>query len=417
MRQAASLLEPEHWRLLTILGTVSFFDDYCWAVVMVALPQIRVAFHLSQASAALWVGVLYLGAIPGVFLSRRADRAGRRPLLVACIVLATLATGATALAPGIVAFASLQFVARLFLGAEVGIAWTMVAEELPAGARGFGFGWLATSSALGSGACALVWAVGLAPFGISWRWLYLIALPVLLYALRARRTLRETKRFAALELSGRMSRSWREILRPPHRRFVLLIGAAGLFGTLTTQPTLFAVDFMETQHHLSPSGANLTLIASGALALPVLVLAGALSDRYGRRRTSVSFLSLYVIGIIGFFVAARGEVGLFFALAFLYVGQFGAWPTLGAFGTELFPTRLRALGGSAAAAGKLTGNCVSFVIAAGLLTLTGSFGTAAALLAAGPLLAAILVATMFPETGGRELEELTGEEALATALR
>ncbi len=41
----------------------------------------------------------------------------------------------------------------------------------------------------------------------------------------------------------------------------------------------------------------------------------------------------------------------------------------------------------------------------------------ASLLGIGPLIAVILIATMFPDTHGRELEELSGEElAISTAV-
>jgi hypothetical protein len=63
----------------------------------------------------------------------------------------TAATMATALAPGIVAFGICQLFARGFLGLEVALTWTMLAEELPAWARGRGFGILAMLNAVGAG--------------------------------------------------------------------------------------------------------------------------------------------------------------------------------------------------------------------------------------------------------------------------
>jgi hypothetical protein len=46
-----------------------------------------------------------------------------------------------------------------------------------------------------------------------------------------------------------------------------------------------------------------------------------------------------------------------------------------------------------------------------LLTGTGSLGRTVLILCAGPLVAAILIAVWFPETGGRELEEVSPEVA------
>src|SRR5687767_12938116 len=156
IREAAASLEPKHWRLLTTLGAASFFEGYDINIVVVALPQIRESFGLSQAQASLWLSVLFLGALPAMFVSRWADRIGRRKILLATVWGYTFATVATALAPNAASFAFMQFLARAFLIAEVAIAWTYIAEELPAGSRGFGFGALAMLSALGTGLASMV---------------------------------------------------------------------------------------------------------------------------------------------------------------------------------------------------------------------------------------------------------------------
>src|SRR5690348_2491691 len=75
---AAAGLSPQHRRLLWLLGVASFFEGYDFSAVTVALPQLRDTFGLSQSTASLWVAILYLGAAPALWLSRYADRAGRR---------------------------------------------------------------------------------------------------------------------------------------------------------------------------------------------------------------------------------------------------------------------------------------------------------------------------------------------------
>ncbi len=410
--EAGRSLNRRQWRLLAMLGAASFFEGYDINIVIVALPQIRETFSLNQSQASLWLSALYLGAIPAMLVSRRADRIGRRRLLLITIWGYTVTTAATALAPTIVAFALLQFAARAFLIAEVAIAWTLIAEELPAGSRGFGFGALAMLSALGTGLAALVWGLVLAPMGASWRWLYVAALPVLALVLRLRVRLPESGRFVAAQEQGKLAGRWTEITRPPHLSRLVLACAALFFAELTTQAQVFVVDFLQTQRGLSPSASNLMLIGGGGLAIPVLVYAGALSDRYGRRTMSALFLAVSVVGPLLFFLVARSPVALFVTLAFTYVGSFGAWPTLGAFGVELFPTRLRALGGSAVGAAKVSGQFASFVAAAVLIETLGSLPRAVAALALGPLLAAVL-ALRLPETKGEALETISGDDLVA----
>jgi len=392
-----------------LLAGASFFAGYDVNVLTTVLPQVRHTFGLSQAQASDWLALLFLGALPAVFLARRADRYGRRRLLLVAVVGCTVATAATAAAPNIVLFGLGQLCAGAFLALDGTLTWTMLAEELPAGARGFGFGVLATLSALGSGTAALAWALFLSPHHLSWRWLYVAATPVLFISVFLRRTLPESSRFEAAASAGRLAASWRSLLRPPHGRRLVLVCAVALLGSLLTQASVFVIDFMETQRHLSSSAANLILVGAGALAIPVLIGAGSISDRLGRKRIGCSFLALCLAGVLGFFFIARRPLGLFLALTVTFVGQFGAWPTLNGFATELFPTSSRALASSASGVAGVLGQTTSFLLAGLLIGLTGSLARAAALLAVGPATALVLVIVGFPETASKELEVTSAE--------
>jgi MFS family permease len=397
-------LEPRHVRLLWLLAAASFFQGYDLEVLTVALPQIRHSFGLSQSQASDWFALLAAGVLPALLLARRADRSGRRRLLVVSIAGLTAATAASAAAPTIESFAVCQLCAQAFAALDGTLTWTMIAEEFPAGARGFGFGVLAMLNALGAGTASLGWGLILSPLGLSWRWLYVAATPVLVVAAFMRRLVPESSRFEAAAASGRLAATWRSLFRPPHGRLLIVVCAAAAFGALLTQASVFVIDFMQTQRHLSAPVANLILVGAGALALPVLIWAGSISDRLGRKRIGCSFLAVGVAGALLFFFVARGPLGFFLALAVTYVGQFGAWPTLSGFSTELFPTSHRALANSAAGIASVAGQSASFLLAGWLIGVTGSLSRSVAVLAAGPLIALVIVAAGFPETAGRELE-------------
>lgn len=403
----AAGLSPQHRRLLWLLGVASFFEGYDFSAVTVALPQLRDTFGLSQSTASLWVAILYLGAAPALWLSRYADRAGRRRALLISITGYTIATAATALVPSIEAFVGVQFAARLFLAAEIALAWTVVAEELPADRRGLGFGILALASALGSGWASILQGALLAPLHGSWRWLYAAAVPVLVVAALLRRSLPESSRFATVAGRDELVAHWTVILRPPHRGRLVLLATTAFLLQMTSQAIVFVVDFMQTQRGLSPSAANFTLVASGALALPLLVVAGRLSDRIGRKPIACVSLCVATAGLVCFFFLARTQVELFLGLALTYAGTFGAWPTGGSFASEMFPTALRAFGNSAVGMAKLLGQFSSFMLAGALIAATGGLSTAVLILSAGPILGAVLIAARFPETGGRDLDEVS----------
>src|SRR3546814_15229093 len=111
----------------------------------------------------LGVSIRYVGALPALLLTRRADKVGRRKLLLISIIGYTISTGLTAFAPSIGWFVTFQFVARLFLHAEHALVFTLAAEELPAKARGFGFGFLSMNLAPGFGLSAIVFGPGFGP--------------------------------------------------------------------------------------------------------------------------------------------------------------------------------------------------------------------------------------------------------------
>lgn len=406
--QSRRHLDDAHWRLLVLLGAATFFEGYDFNIITVALKPLRTTFSMSQASASVWISVLYLGAVPAVLAARRADRHGRRTVLLVSIVAYTVLTGATSLAPDLGAFVGLQFFARFFLVVQSTLVWTIVAEEMPAASRGFGFGFLAMLSALGTGWSAILNGVVIAPLHLSWRWLYVAALPVLLVLIRLRATLGETARYQVAVASGATEVSWKRIWQPPHRRRLILLLLVAVLGNLTAQATAFVVDFMESQRHLSASGASLTLVASGALAIPVLLIAGSVSDRIGRKPVLCSFIAVSLVGLYLFFFLAHGEAELFGSLALVYVGVFGSWPTGTGFGAELFPTELRAFGNSFGTGARYVGQSASFLVAGALIGGTGNLARAVLILSAGPLISGVVIWVFFPETGGHELESISG---------
>jgi MFS family permease len=399
------MFDQRQRRLLLLLAIACYTEGYDFNALMVALPHLRHEFGLSRAAADVWVAAVYLGAAPALWLGRRADRHGRRGVLVAAVVGYTLCSALTALAPSMAIFVVVQFLARIFLVVQVAVAWTVAAEELPAARRGFGFGILALASALGTGQGAIFEAAVLAPLHASWRWLYVASLPVVIVIFVLRRSLPESRRYEDLVASGRMHGRASVLLSPPYRNRLLLICGTVLIANLTTQATVFAIDYMQTQRHLGASTANLILVGAGTICLPVLTSAGRLSDRLGRRPVCAVAMLIQAVGIVLFFNVATTAPLLLVTLAITYVGLFGAWTTGSAFGVEAFPTALRATAGAAVTMAKLAGQCASFLGSALLIHAVGHSGLVVALLALGPLAAAGIVARAFPETSGQELAD------------
>src|SRR5688500_10789373 len=88
----------------------------------------------------------------------------------------------------------------------------------------------------------------------------------------------------------------------------------------------------------------------------------------------------------------------------------GSWPVLGGYATELFPTAQRGQAGAWSAVAKAGGSAASLGLGGQRVHATGGRLWAATSLGRGPLIGLVMVAVLFPDTHGRELEEISGED-------
>jgi MFS family permease len=146
----------------------------------------------------------------------------------------------------------------------------------------------------------------------------------------------------------------------------------------------------------------------GALGL---IVGGVLSDRRGRRAVAVVSIVIGMALSVATFFVFHWELWMMSLLGTVVFAA--SVPTLGVYGPELFPTSLRGrINGIIGVAG-LLGSAVGLVIAGALTDQFGRVGPSMAVLAAGPLLLAVLVVVAYPETAGQELETLNPEDAPA----
>ena len=90
-------------------------------------------------------------------------------------------------------------------------------------------------------------------------------------------------------------------------------------------------------------------------------------------------------------------------------------PALGVYGPELFPTALRGRANGLITLTGVCGSSLGLILAGRFATHFDSFGPGMAILAVGPLIVAVLVMTLYPETAHIELEVLNPEDAPGAA--
>jgi EmrB/QacA subfamily drug resistance transporter len=179
--------------LLSSLGT---------SIANVGLPTLAQAFSASFQGVQ-WVVIAYLLAITTLIVSvgRLGDIAGRRRLLLAGIVLFTMASVLCGIAPTLWLLIAAR--AAQGLGAAIMMALTMafVGETVPKAKTGSAMGLLGTMSAIGTALGPSLGGVLIAGFG--WRAIFLVSAPLgILTFVLALRTLPVDRRGPITERPG-----------------------------------------------------------------------------------------------------------------------------------------------------------------------------------------------------------------------
>jgi len=404
----APALTTRQWRVLGLVSLASLFDQYDISLFGMALPQIQAGLGVSEADVG-WLGsILRLGALPALFIALAADRIGRRRALLLTVLGYTVLTGATAFAPDPRSFVVLQFLARVFGTAEMLLAVVVISEELDPASRGWGIGafFAIKSCGVGLAAMLLPLAAG-SPQG--WRGLYLVGLAPLLVIAWLRRSLPETARFEARARVDELG-LWlpvRRLARAYPGRFAATCGIALAITVGIAAADLMGPKYLQQAHGWSPGQVSLLYIAGGAFAICGAPIAGALSDRFGRRRLTVFAGAALAALFLAFYNSAGLWLApLWIALIFLLVGH---ETLLSTYGAELFPTSHRSTSAGARLVVGTLGGALGLGLESVLYGVTGSHWSAISLLLGVTLLAPLIVAFALPETAGRSLEEISPE--------
>ena len=395
--EAVAVTNRSIWLILIVSSLAQVFDGMDLLLTGYALPDMGREFMFRSP---IYGGVVLSTTLAGMFVgslawSALSDRIGRKPAFMWTVLIYSVGSGLSGLAPSY----PLLLVARLFtgfgLGGEVPIANTLVAEFVPARVRGrvlalvtnmFPAGWVLASLA--------GIFVGV-PYG--WRVLYFLGVvPGVLsffirlwipesvrYLLRrgdvdgARRVL---ERLGAPELLGgatvRMGGG--EVGSKP--RFTELYSSEFRQRTVVLSTVLFLGFFIAygfggwipsvligPPYNLPAQQSFRYALVTNLGAIVLSFSTVAVIDRLGRRWTVTFYYVLSAVTFLVFGLLNPSQaLGLFLTVAFFAGGWFngGNGVTI-IWGTEIYPTRMRNAGeGHGMAWGRLGG------VAAPLLTAT-----------------------------------------------
>ncbi|MEY2420028.1 MAG: transporter, putative metabolite:H+ symporter [Acidimicrobiaceae bacterium] len=390
-------LNSHEYRVLLPLAFVGFFTNYDLGLLTLAAPALASGLHVSIGSFGVGVAIIRLAAIGSVGTLRLADRWGRRRMLLATIIVSTIATASTAAAAGLVAFVVCQVVSRMFLATEEALAAVVLTEELRPDRRGAGLSLLGVVATPGFGLVAVLLLV-VDSTTLGWRLFYVVALIPLALVAYLRRNLNETRAFVVASDAKRVQQRWWPAITPADRSNLLRLSIIfGLVGMLDTTAFFYAADLAQADYGWSGL-FTLIVFAAAPATLLGFVVGGKVSDRIGRKPITLGAVIAFAVGAIVVFTRVR----FLYAPGFFVLGgaSAGIHSVRAAFVAELFPTEVRATLTSFVNAVIVGAGSVGLVVV-GLLTevpaSTTIIGMAVLSTSALPLLAAV------PEPRGRDV--------------
>lgn len=363
--------------LLVLFGGV-FLGALDIAIVGPALPAIESAFALSsrQSSAIFSVYILF-ALLSAPLLASLSDRRGRRSIFVGCLLLFGAGSLIVALANSIELLLAGRAIQAIGAGGTLPVASAVVADTFPVERRGRALGLIGTVFGL---AFVLGPLVGAFFLQWSWRWLFVVNLPLVVILTAAAAMLLEdraaravggfdwtgtvllalglatlaigasrldygadnllgigrTSVVAFVLAAGLLYAFWKieqradapvvrpDLLRSLQMRIICVLGlATGLVeASMVFLPTL-AVSALA----VSPSRASFMLLPLVAALIAGSILAGATLDRIGARPVILGGMALTILGLLLFGLLQLGTAS--FYVAGMTVG-FGLAALLGA---------------------------------------------------------------------------------------
>ena len=371
------------------------------------IPTLIAAWHISKGQAGLLgTAALLISAVGGWLAGLLADRFGRVRVLQITILWFAFFTFLSGFTNSFWQLLMTRGLQGLGFGGEWAVGSVLMGEAIRAQHRGKAVGTVQGGWAVGWGIAAICYTVlfSVLPAATAWRAMFWIGILPALLVFYIRRNVPEPEVFSQTRARVGEGSHFLEIFSPALLKTTFLTallatGAQGGYYAITTWlPT-----FLKTSRGLSVlnTGGYLFVVIVGSFV--GYMVSAWLADRLGRKRTLILFAvcSFLTVTAYTFLPISNGlMLVLGFPLGFFASGSFSP---MGAFFTELFPSRLRGSGqGFSYNYGRAIG--ALFPTSVGYLSARITLGHAISAFAVTAYLVMILAVLLLPETRGKELQ-------------
>jgi len=366
---------------------------------------------LSAWPVGMLVGAMILGYL--------ADSFGRRPIIIASLLLMGVFGGLTAFVSCPVEILALRFLGGLGASTYMAVGSTLLSEYMPTKQRGravavaessWAIGWLAASLMSFLLVPEMGWRIGMAS-----GFLTLMAVPVVYLLVpesirfleakgrtEAARELRHEYGLSEME-QGPVSRvGASDLLGPKYRKGTIMLWvhwfaiALAYWGTFLWLPSLLQL------RGFSLTGSLWNSVLITLAQIPGYFSGALMIERTGRKATLAAYMG--VAGVASYMLAhaVTQQDAMLWAMLFSFF-NLGAWGITYAYTPELYPTAIRATGaGWANAVGRVGSIAGPYFL--GVLLSYGDQETAFLAFSAVQLISLVAIASMGRETMGKELE-------------
>lgn len=417
------------YRLFVIFGLVWLADAMQVLSIGFTAPSIAKTFGITVPQALQTGTYFFVGMMIGAFVfGRLADRIGRRPVLMAAVIIDACCGVASAFSPDLTWLLVLRFLTGIGVGGTLPVDYTMMAEFLPNDRRGRWLVLLEAFWAIGTIFLAILALVAVGWGDDAWRMIFFVTgIPALVGVIlrfyvpespmylnrsgqseKARTVLQRVAKtngrnveIPKLTPESAVRKSVFALFAPELRRrsISLLIAWAlislayyGVFVYLPIKLSGQGFGFMRGQEFL---------ILLALVQLPGFALSAYGVERWGRKPTLVGFLLLSAVGCMCYSLGSAPAlvIGSTLLMSFALLGTWGA---LYAFTPEVYPTDLRASGmGLAGAVARFGGLFAPAIVAPVMAT---QFTLSLAMLSTFLVLGAIAILCVDVESRNRALD-------------
>ncbi len=441
-----------HTRAIFTAGMGFFTDAYDLFIIGTATTLISKEWGLSSSQTGLVNSITLLSAFFGALLfGRIADIIGRKRTYGLEAALMVFGALASAFAPSFIWLLIFRFILGIGVGGDYPMSAVLMTEYSNVKSRGKLVGLVFAMQALGTVTGYIV-ALALLSANVhpdmAWRIMLGFGAIPAAGVIYLRRKIPESPRYlervegrsaeaaAAIEkysegvvvASVKQGKQARITLGQflSNRKYLLyLLGTAGswfvfdyaYYGNSVSAPLIVKSVLGKHGAHVLTEAIALQLIVFSVFAVPGYYLAANYMDRIGHRRLQlIGFffmgLAFLLIGVVPHITTEVTPFLLLFGISYFFA-EFGPNETTFVLAGEVFPTSMRSTGHGISAGIAKFGAFLGVYL---FPIIKSHFGVSGALeFSFGMALIGILLTLLLPEPAGKSLDELSGEEAIASA--